>query len=167
MRENLIYRESANLEVEQIIKLRYLSFGAYKDQISLESWGILEKRLLDKDTLSVRKDNSIAFACFDKDELVGMAFLTLSGNPTDFFEADWSFVRMVAVHPKYQGKGIARNLMNMCLNFAKEKGEKIMALHTSELMHSARHIYESLGFVRLREIEPRFGMRYWLYTLTL
>lgn len=167
MTGNLIFKESADLVVEQIIKLRALSFGTYKDQIPEEYWKILEKRLSDKDTLSVRKDNSIAFACFDKDELVGMAFLTLSGNPTEFFEADWSYIRMVAVHPKYQGLGIARKLMMMCLSFAKEKGEKTIALHTSELMHSARHIYESLGFVKLREIEPRFGMRYWLYTLLL
>lgn len=40
-------------------------------------------------------------------------------------------------------------------------------LHTSEMMGAARHIYESLGFKKLREIEPRYGKKYWLYKLEL
>jgi hypothetical protein len=35
------------------------------------------------------------------------------------------------------------------------------------MMHKARHIYESLGFTILREIEPRLGKKYWLYTLDI
>jgi len=42
-----------------------------------------------------------------------------------------------------------------------------MALHTSEMMRSARHIYEKIGFNILKEIEPRLGVKYWLYTLEL
>ena len=34
-------------------------------------------------------------------------------------------------------------------------------------MGSARHIYEKMGFEILKEIEPRLGVKYWLYTLEL
>jgi len=35
------------------------------------------------------------------------------------------------------------------------------------MMDKARHIYESLGFKILKEIVPRLGKKYWLYTLDL
>jgi ribosomal protein S18 acetylase RimI-like enzyme len=55
----------------------------------------------------------------------------------------------------------------MCIDKAKQTKEKTIALHTSEFMDAARHIYESLGFKVLHEIAPRLGKKYWLYTLDL
>ncbi|MDX2173612.1 MAG: hypothetical protein SFY56_10845 [Bacteroidota bacterium] len=36
----------------------------------------------------------------------------------------------------------------MCIAHAKQNNEKTIALHTSEFMDAARHIYEGLGFNR-------------------
>jgi len=55
----------------------------------------------------------------------------------------------------------------MCIDFARSSDEKTVALHTSEYMNAARHIYESLGFRQIRELEPRYGKRYWIYKLEL
>jgi ribosomal protein S18 acetylase RimI-like enzyme len=71
------------------------------------------------------------------------------------------------VDPDYQGKGIAKMLTKKCIEHAIVLKEKTIALHTSEMMHAARHIYESAGFTILKEIEPRLGKRYWIYTLAL
>ncbi|MBY0067980.1 GNAT family N-acetyltransferase [Empedobacter sp. R132-2] len=60
-------------------------------------------------------------------------------------------MRMVGVHPNFLGKGIGRELIKICILFAKESDEKIIALHTSEFMNSARHLYEDLGFVMNKE----------------
>jgi ribosomal protein S18 acetylase RimI-like enzyme len=73
----------------------------------------------------------------------------------------------VSVHPEHSGKGIGRRLTEKCIEMAKSNHEKMIALHTSEMMNKARHIYESLGFTILRELEPRLGKKYWLYTLSL
>jgi ribosomal protein S18 acetylase RimI-like enzyme len=96
-----------------------------------------------------------------------MAFLLPSGNPTEIFENDWSYIRMVGVHPGYTGRGIARKLTEECIKLAGELNENIIALHTSEFMDAARHLYESIGFKRLKEIPNRLGKRYWLYTLDI
>ena len=96
-----------------------------------------------------------------------MAFIIASGNPWEIFKAEWSYIRMVGVNPNYGGQGIAKTLTGMCINHARQTNEKIIALHTSEFMNAARHIYESLGFKVLQEIEPRFGKKYWLYTLNI
>ena len=74
---------------------------------------------------------------------------------------------MVGVKPKYRGQAIAKTLTQMCIDFAKQSNEKTIALHTSEFMDAARHIYEGIGFKVLKEIPPLFGKKYWLYTLEL
>ncbi|HTA61317.1 MAG TPA: GNAT family N-acetyltransferase, partial [Bacteroidia bacterium] len=99
--------------------------------------------------------------------IIGMAYIVSSGNPWDIFKAEWSYIRMVGVNPAYGGQGIAKALTSMCINHAVKTNEKIIALHTSEFMNAARHIYESLGFKILQPIEPRFGKKYWLYTLSI
>jgi len=45
--------------------------------------------------------------------------------------------------------------------------EAIIALHTSEFQDAARHIYEGLGFKKIRDLEPSFGKQIYLYTLNL
>jgi ribosomal protein S18 acetylase RimI-like enzyme len=96
-----------------------------------------------------------------------MAFIVLSGNPTEIFQSNWSYIRFVSVHPNHSGKGIGKYLTQLCIDFAKQNNEQTVVLHTSEFMNKARHIYESLGFAILKELEPRLGEKYWLYTLTL
>ena len=96
-----------------------------------------------------------------------MAYVIPKGNPTDIFQEDWSYIRMVGVNPNYNGNGIGKRLTQLCIDHAKETGENVVALHTSEFMDAARHIYESMGFKQIRELEPRLGKRYWLYQLEL
>jgi ribosomal protein S18 acetylase RimI-like enzyme len=112
-------------------------------------------------------NNSAIFVCADNDQLIGMAYLVPSGNPTHIYPADWSYIRMVGVHPQYRGKGIAKRLTQMCVDHARQTNERIVGLHTSEKMDDARHIYESIGFKIYKEIDPIYGMRYWLYRLDL
>ena len=74
---------------------------------------------------------------------------------------------MVGVNPNFEGNGIGKHLTQMCIDSAKSLNESVVALHTSEFMSAARHIYEALGFKQIKELTPRYGKRYWLYTLEL
>lgn len=74
---------------------------------------------------------------------------------------------MVGVNTAYAGKGIGRRLMEICIDHARKTNETKVALHTSEFMDAARHIYENMGFVRIKELDSRLGKRYWLYLLDL
>ncbi|MEL4419591.1 GNAT family N-acetyltransferase, partial [Shewanella algae] len=71
------------------------------------------------------------------------------------------------VDPDFRGFGIGKQLTQLCTDKAKETKETVIALHTSEFMNDARHIYEKMGFKILKEIDQRLGKRYWLYTLEL
>ncbi|MCW3121890.1 MAG: hypothetical protein JWQ38_1382 [Flavipsychrobacter sp.] len=110
---------------------------------------------------------SDVFVCVDGELIVGMAYLVRKGNPTHVYPAYWCYVRMVSVHPEYRGNGICRQLMKQCIAKAIENGETVMALHTSEIMNDARHVYESMGFQLVKELTPVFGLRYWLFRLDI
>jgi ribosomal protein S18 acetylase RimI-like enzyme len=165
--QEFIYRAGATDDIEKIVRLGINSYGQFKDQLSDTNWKKLEAYLLDKNTYLELLGKSKCFVCACEDEILGMAFLVPSGNPTDIFQKDWSYLRMVGVNAEYSGKGIGRKLTQLCIDYARKTNETTVALHTSEFMNAARHIYESMGFHKVKELELRLGKRYWLYLLEL
>jgi ribosomal protein S18 acetylase RimI-like enzyme len=60
-------------------------------------------------------------------------------------------VRMLAVDPSAQGRGVGRALLNACTDRASQLGRTGLFLHSTPWMEAAHHLYESAGFVRLPE----------------
>ncbi len=60
-------------------------------------------------------------------------------------------IRMLAVLPSAQGRGIGRALVDACTDRAKTDGRAALLLHTTPWMHSAHRIYERAGFERVPE----------------
>jgi len=167
MNNSLIYREGSTNEKETLKQLGILSYNQFSKILSPADWNTMD-RFLNNDTMWDQLiNNSKIFVCEDNEKIIGMAYLVPSGNPTHIYPSDWSYIRMVGVNPEYRGKGIAKRLTQMCIDYAKQSNEKIVGLHTSEKMDDARHIYESLGFTIFKEIDPIYGMKYWLYKLEL
>ena len=164
---NFTYRNITINDAQQLKQLGIISYGQFVNILEPQHFDILNGFLHDDDKLTQLINNSTGFACLHNNQIIGMAYIIPSGNPWDIFKAEWSYIRMVGVNPAYGGQGIAKALTSMCINHAVKTNEKIIALHTSEFMNAARHIYESLGFKILQPIEPRFGKKYWLYTLNI
>lgn len=57
-------------------------------------------------------------------------------------------VRLLGVHPKARGRGVAQELLKASIAYAKELGAKSLYLHSSDKMHKAIRLYEWLGFKR-------------------
>jgi ribosomal protein S18 acetylase RimI-like enzyme len=161
------YRTATMADKEQLQNLGIKAFGQYKKVLTEENWHKLYAIQTAPDTYPNLLKKSTCFVCEAAGEIVGMAYLILSGNPTDVFQENWCYLRMVGVHPEHGGKGIGKTLTLRCIEHAKEKNEHTMALHTSEFMDAARHIYEQIGFKQIRALEPGFGKKYWLYMLEL
>jgi ribosomal protein S18 acetylase RimI-like enzyme len=161
-----LFREGTIADNESFKKLGLNSFGQFRhiltDDNSEKLLAGLNNENLYPDLLSRAK----SFVCEIHGEVVGMAFIVHSGNPTQIFQADWCYLRMVGVHTQHGGKGIGKKLTAMCLDQARKSGEKSVALHTSEFMDAARHIYEDLGFQQVKEF-TQYGKKYWLYKLEL
>lgn len=165
---NIAYRYGNIDDLKGLKDLAIKSWGKFQRELTSENWERLSGSLNDDKTYAelIEKAKCIICTC-DSRKIIGMAFLVPSGNPTDIYDKDWSCIRLVSVDPDFEGQGIGRQLITKCVDLAKANGEKVIALHTSELMDKARHIYESLGFKVLREIDQRLGKRYWLYRLDL
>jgi ribosomal protein S18 acetylase RimI-like enzyme len=112
-------------------------------------------------------DKSFVFICRNDADIIGAAYFIPHGNPEGFFKKEWAYIRRVSVDPAFHGRGIAKELTKLCIEKARELGEKTIVLHTAEFMKPAIHIYESFGFKILKEVEPICGKRYWLYKLDL
>lgn len=166
-KNNLSYRVGTIDDIDQLQELGIIAYGQFQSVLTPDNWKIFNSNLQDRqkfvDILKIAK----CFICLDGDKIIGVAYIIPSGNPTNLFKPEWSYIRMVGVNPKYRGHGIAKDLTKRCIDFAKQNNEKTIALHTSEFMDVARHIYESMGFKVLEEIPPLFGKKYWLYTLDL
>ena len=162
-----LFRIGTSEDIEKLRQLGLNSFGQFNAILTDFNWNKLKENLSKENLYNDLLNKSTCFICEKSEEIIGMAYLISSGNPTDFFKEDWCYLRMVGVHTEHGGKGIGTRLTNMCIDLARANGEKTMALHTSEFMDAARHIYESLGFKRAKELEPMFGKIYWIYTLDL
>jgi len=165
---NFTYRQGTKDDLQSLKRLAIKSWTPFQKQLTGENWNSLNQTISNDKTYEELINQSTCIVCVaDNNNIIGMAFIVPNGNPTEIYLKEWSYIRFVSVDPEFEGKGIGRKLTTMCIDKAKEDGEKTIALHTSEIMNNARHIYESLGFEILREIDQRLGMRYWLYKLDL
>jgi len=165
---NFTYRQGTKDYLQSLKRLAIKSWTPFQKQLTGENWNSLNQTISNDKTYEELINQSTCIVCVaDNNNIIGMAFIVPNGNPTEIYLKEWSYIRFVSVDPEFEGKGIGRKLTTMCIDKAKEDGEKTIALHTSEIMNNARHIYESLGFEILREIDQRLGMRYWLYKLDL
>jgi len=166
--EKMKIRKGNINDLNAVKQLAQNTWKQFEKDLTYENWNKLSNNLSNE---NLHKDlllNSISFVCEnEKEEIIGMSFLVASGNPTEIYNKEQCYIRFVSVSEKYKGLKIGQKLTEKCIEFARNNGEKKIALHTSEFMDKARHIYEKLGFEIIKEIEPRYGKKYWLYELSL
>ena len=68
---------------------------------------------------------------------------------------EWPEVRLLAVAPAARGKGVARRLMEECIQRARGAGSPALTLHTADIMVVAMRLYERMGFTRAAELDFR------------
>lgn len=161
------FRIATHEDINQLIPLGLLAYGEYFPVLTEENKKQMETNLQKPELYENMIGIGKGFVALKEEKIIGMGFIIYSGNPTHIYPPDWSYIRMIGIHPKFKGMGLASKITEMCIEEAIIKNEEIIGLHTSEMMTAARHIYEKKGFVISRELEPIFGKKYWLYSLNL
>jgi ribosomal protein S18 acetylase RimI-like enzyme len=158
------YRAAEEKDLEDLNTLALASYGQLKTYLTPANWKKMQGVLTAADNFPQMIHNSFGFVCEDATRLLGMAFLVPSGNPTKIYSKETSYIRMVGVHPTAVGNGIAQSLIRHCMEKAAATGEHTISLHSAEIMFAARHIYEKLGFKKIRLLDSHYGLQYWLYS---
>lgn len=97
----------------------------------------------------------------------GVAFVPAASRLNKHFDSTTASIRMLVVSPGHRGRGIGKKLTLECIGRAKDSGAKAIALHTSPIMEVALAMYLTLGFMKIRDIEPVCGVAYSIYSLPL
>jgi GNAT superfamily N-acetyltransferase len=85
-------------------------------------------------------------------ERVGCVFCVAGDEP------DTARLRILLVHPRGRGHGLGGELVDRCLEFARQAGYARMRLWTNHPLTAARHVYASRGFSLVDEAPHRsFG----------
>ena len=85
----------------------------------------------------------------------GVTFVSGFGPLAEFESADEAGMRMLAVDPGAQGRGVGRLLAQACIDRARELGRVRLVLHTTGAMTAAHRLYRGLGFARTPERDFR------------
>lgn len=161
-------REGNINDLVSIHQLGQKTWSQFESELTSENWEKMLTNISDRNLYKSLLQNSKSFICENENrEIIGMSFLVVSGNPTEIYTNEQCYIRFVTVSEQYKGLMPGQKLTEKCIEFAKNNGEGKIALHTSEFMDKARHIYEKLGFRIIKEIEPRYGKKYWLYEMNL
>ncbi len=92
----------------------------------------------------------------DGDVLGCVTFVPDPSSPwAELLEPGEAGIRMLAVDPGSQRRGIGRQLVDACIGRAKELERSAIVLHTTPWMPTAQRLYEALGFTRLHERDWR------------
>lgn len=144
------------------------AYGVHATAIGTEQTSQMQSFLLADETWDEILPKAWSALCFHQHTLVGMAFLMPSGHAWRFFDARHAYLRVVGIHPQWQGKGIGKTLTTLCIQRARELNEHWLTLHTGNFMQTARHIYHQAGFRILHKLPPSWGQQpYWLYGICL
>jgi len=162
-----VFRRGSVDDGVQLKELANIAYGQYAEVLGEEHWATMKRNINDEERFQFLLRRAAIFVCEDNGKIAGVAYLMPSGTPNPLFDERWSHIRMVGVRPEYGGMGIAKRLTIMCIDHARQTKETTIALHTSEFMNAARHIYESLGFKVLKDIGLIHGKQYWIYTLRI
>lgn len=97
--------------------------------------------------------NGVVHVVLEKEELKGLIVLIPKTN--------YLLLKNLAVHPRFQGQGIGRKLIEFAIEYAETRNLEEVRLYTNELMSENLEYYPKFGFVETdRRTEDGFNRVY-------
>ena len=118
-----------------------------------------------------RAARAVVLAAVDDATLLGgVTYVPDPANPyAEDLRLGEAGIRMLAVAPAAQGRGVGRALTEACVARARAQGAARVSLHSTPWMTVAHQLYESMGFVRTpeRDVDVRSDLRLMAFVLEL
>lgn len=77
----------------------------------------------------------------------------IAGTVTSVKEGDVQWITALAVHPDFQGQGVATALLNWVKDFALRNGENLIMLEVEIENERALAVYERAGFIKSMQVD--------------
>jgi drug/metabolite transporter (DMT)-like permease/ribosomal protein S18 acetylase RimI-like enzyme len=160
-RGRMIIREARADDLAAIAAVAEAAYREFAQRLGEGDWPRLVKSL---DPEAYREAGAMLLAAEVDGAVRGSVVYCAPGRSDPaVYPADWASIRALAVDPSARVAGMGRALTQACIDHARNDKAGVIGLHTSEAMVVARGLYERMGFVVVRELPPRFGLRYWLF----
>jgi ribosomal protein S18 acetylase RimI-like enzyme len=102
-----------------------------------------------------RVREAVVFAALDEADGMPLGCVTYVPGPdnawAEHLRAGEASIRMLAVDPAAQGRGVGTALVEACLVRARADGRRAVFLHSLPVMTGAQRVYDRLGFRRVPE----------------
>lgn len=137
-------QEKDNAQIEKVIKDVLISYGANR-----EGFAFVDPELADM--FQAYSPNSRAYYVLEENsEILGGAGIAELNEPGK----NYCELQKMYFHPRARSWGYGRQIMELCLNFARQQGYSHCYLETISEMTEAQNLYRSVGF---DYIEIRLG----------
>ena len=156
-------RDFSSSDAASIDRLAVASFNQYSNDF--QDWPAMV-RVLEK--MSDMAANAEIIIAEHGGRVVGaVGYVPPSSPKSAHFKPEWPIVRMLVVDPDARGLGAGRALTEACVARARRDHAPEIGLHTSPIMTVALPMYLRMGFVRVRDAPPLFGVPYAIYVKAL
>ena len=154
------YRPS---DAEDFDRVAIAAFSQFQD--SYEDWPAMRAIVSKASALS--ETGEVIIAETEGRLAGGVAYFGPDVVKAPFFDQAWPVIRMLVVDPGYRGRGVGRALTDECIARARRDHAPLIALHTSTIMTIALPMYLRMGFAKVQDAPPLFGVPYAVYTKAL
>jgi GNAT superfamily N-acetyltransferase len=165
--EKLIIRDARPEEIDEVARLLKISYEQYQPDMPPSRWQKYLKDILD---IRSRLPESQLIVAELNGKLAGTVTLYPDARAAEIIWPEkWAGVRLLGVDPRFRGRGVGQQLMDECLRRARINGNTALGLHTTEMMETAKKMYERMGFVRVPgyDFHPAPDMAVMAYKLDL
>jgi GNAT superfamily N-acetyltransferase len=156
-------RNYESSDAEAVNRLAVTAFSQFSKHY--EDWPAMRANLAKTSDLGT--SGELIVAEVDRQIAGVVGYFGPDSRKASYFDPGWPIIRMLVVDPTHRGKGLGTVLTNECIARARRDGSPLIALHTSPIMSVALPMYLRMGFTKLRDAPPLFGVPYAVYTKAL
>ena len=153
MSEPFAIRRATTRDIETLVELRLALQSGNSDGIEVD-WAAAGEACRRYFVETLPREVFVVFVAEAEGRVVatsGVSFVSRPPGSTSFLQCE-GYVTNVYTVPEWRGRGVATALMNATIEYAQQRGARLVYLHTSD---AGRSVYEQLGFAQY----PRYMER--------
>lgn len=140
--------ESDDLAIGELLVVSFLE--TYRKK--MPEVVVSNRRLEELQDVKSRRESSHVIVAEQENEIVGTVTLVpWGGKGSEAWTKGASSLRMMALHPKVQGKNLSESLVQECLRVSREWKAPALQLHVRREAPGLHNLYARLGFKRTPE----------------